>query len=194
MSRSPLASAAAALNDALRLVQGRYVLIGGLAVVLRGFPRHTDDIDVMVLGAAASASQLMDALASSGFVPRVENALEFAARSQVLLMVHADSGIELDLSLGWLPFEREAVEAAELIDIEDVPFPVARAEDLLIYKAVAWRDRDQRDIKELVRLHRDELDLERVQRTVEQFAEAIDEPERGPEFARLVASVLRAKR
>lgn len=60
--------------------------------------------------------------------------------------------------------------------------------------AVAWGDRDQRDIAEFVRLHRDILDLERVQRTVEPLADAIDEPERGREFARLVASVRRTPR
>jgi hypothetical protein len=188
MSRSPLASATADLRAALSSLEGSYVLIGGLAVVLRGFPRHTDDIDVMVLGPSTSLPQLMSWLTACGFVPRVDDALGFAAQSQVLLMVHVASGIELDLSLGWLPFENEAVEAAEPIDIDGVTFPVARAEDLLIYKAVAWRERDQRDIEELLRLHYDALDLDRVQRIVEQFAAAIDQPERGREFARLIAS------
>jgi hypothetical protein len=67
-----------------------------------------------------------------------------------------------------------------------VQLPVARAEDLIIYKAVAWRARDRRDIRELVALHRDEIDFERLRAVVEQFALAIEEPQRLDEFERLL--------
>jgi hypothetical protein len=67
-----------------------------------------------------------------------------------------------------------------------VALPIARAEDLVIYKAVAWRERDRSDIERLLVAHGDHIDLTRVRRVVREFAGALDEPERIGEFDRLV--------
>jgi hypothetical protein len=77
------------------------MLIGGLAVILRGFPRHTDDIDVTVLGAHASAEQLAQMLSAAGFEPRIDDAVAFAEQNQVLLFRHAETGIDVDVSRGY---------------------------------------------------------------------------------------------
>ncbi len=162
------------------------MLIDGLAVILRGFPRHTDDIDVAVLGTEASAEQLAVLLSHGGFEPRIDDAVAFAEQTQVLLFRHSETGIELDVSLAWLPFEEEAVAAAQLLEVAGTRIPVVRVEDLLIYKAIAWRERDRRDIRELLALHRGEIDLDRLREVVGQFAEAMDEPGRLDDFERMI--------
>lgn len=189
MNDSDLASLIRALRAALRPLEGSFMLIGGLAVVLRGFPRHTDDVDVAVLGARTSANQLANLLIKGGFEPRIDDAVAFAEQTQVLLFRHSETGIEIDVSLAWLPFEEEAVAAAEELEVEGIGLPVARVEDLLIYKAVAWRERDRRDIEELLRLYQGGLDLDRVREVIAQFAAVIDEPERLAEFDRLLKAV-----
>jgi predicted nucleotidyltransferase len=108
--------------------------------------------------------------------------VEFAEARQVLLLRHPPSGVDVDISLAWLPFELEAIAAAERVDIAGVSTPVARAEDLLIYKAVAFRPQDQQDIERLLTLFRGRVDLARVRRILREFAEAIDEPERVDAF------------
>jgi predicted nucleotidyltransferase len=92
----------------------------------------------------------------------------------------------MELSLGWLPFEREAMAHAEKVDLMGVSVPIARAEDLVIYKAVAWRERDRSDIERLLIAHRDQIDLQRVRRVVREFADALDEPARIVEFDGLI--------
>jgi predicted nucleotidyltransferase len=72
------------------------------------------------------------------------------------------------------------------MQVEGTALPVANVEDLLVYKAVASRERDQRDIRELLALYSGELDLERVRRIVGEFAEAIDEPERVSTLEQLI--------
>ena len=62
---------------------------------------------------------------------------------------------------------------------------MATVEDLVIYKAVAWRQRDKSDIEQLIQLHHDKIDFARVDRVVEEFATALDEPERLREFVDL---------
>lgn len=191
MNDSGLKTALADLEQALQPLEGRFMLIGGLAVVLRGFPRHTDDIDIAVLGAETSVQRLVELLSGQGFVPRIDNAVSFAEQNQVLLYRHEETGIDLDVSFAWLPFEEEAIAAAQIVDIEGLTLPVARVEDLLIYKAVAWRERDRRDICELVQLYRGELDLDRVRSLVGEFGEVIDEPGRLAEFEHLLKTSLR---
>ena len=44
-------------------------------------------------------------------VPRIPDAIEFAHETRVLLLRHAPTGIDIDLSLGALPFEEELVGA-----------------------------------------------------------------------------------
>lgn len=46
---------------------------------------------------------------SMNIVPRMEDALQFAKRTRVLLMRHTSSGIDLDITFGELAFERAAV-------------------------------------------------------------------------------------
>jgi hypothetical protein len=83
----------------------------------------------------------------------------------VLLLVHAPSATQIELSLAWLPFEHEALARAERLGIGSVQARVATAEDLVIYKAVAWRERDKSDIELLIQLHHDRIDFDRVDRT-----------------------------
>ena len=55
---------------------------------------------------------------------------------------------------------------------------IATPEDLVIYKAVAWRPQDQQDVERLLTLHAQRIDLSRVRRIVGELAEALDESER----------------
>jgi hypothetical protein len=67
----------------------------------------------------------------------------------------------------------------------DIAAP-AVAEDLIVYKAVAWRERDRSDIERLLGLHADLVDLERIRARVAEFAEVLEQPERIAEFEALL--------
>jgi hypothetical protein len=153
------------------------MLIGGVAVVARGVARLTDDVDATVVGAELDLDAAITILSRHGIIPRIADATRFARQSQVLLLRHVPSDTPLDLSLAWLQFELDAIERAERLDLSGVDAPVATAEDLLVYKAIAWRPRDRDDIERLMAAGHS-IDLVRVQATVEELAEALDEPER----------------
>ena len=110
----------------------------------------------------------------------------FPVSAQILLVRHSPSGLKLDISLAWLPFEEEALARATPIDIGGASIPTAGAEDLVIYKFVAWRERDRTDIEQLLIRHGAAIDLSRVRRWVRQFAEALEEPERLEAFEAVV--------
>jgi predicted nucleotidyltransferase len=182
----PLLQALAALDRALTGLGVPFMIIGGIAVIARGVPRQTIDIDATVLGRAVSLDDLFGALGAHGIVPRIADAERFARRQQVLLLEHRPTGTTLEVSLAWLPFEEEALERSSPVDFRGIEVPVAQAQDLIVYKAVAWRDRDKADIERLLLLHGHELDLAFIRDLVRQFAEALEEPARVTEFEELV--------
>lgn len=166
------------------------MIIGGIAVIARGVPRQTIDIDAAVLGRAVSLEDLFAALGGHGIVPRIPDAEEFARRQQVLLLKHQPTATTLEVSLAWLPFEEEAIGRSSPVAFRGIEVPVVQAQDLIVYKAVAWRDRDKADIERLLLLHGDELDLAFIRDMVRQFAEALEEPARIAEFEELVSRSL----
>jgi hypothetical protein len=163
------------------------MIIGGTAVILRGVARVTDDIDATVWAERLDLDAFIDVLSRHEIEGRIPDFAEFAKTRQVLLLRHRPSGTPMDVSLAWLPFEQEALGRAEVLDVEGVDVPVARPQDLVVYKAVAWRDRDRADIERLVRSHRAEIDFGYVRRVVAEFADVLGEPERVAELERLLA-------
>lgn len=184
-----LLDALAALHRALRRVGQPYMLIGGLAVIVRGVTRDTDDVDATIWAPELDLGVLLGELRNEHIVGRISDVEAFARAHQVLLLRHESSGTPLEISLAWLPFEEEAMTRAETVKLGDMSIPVALAEDLVVYKAVAWRDRDQADIERLLLLHSDAIHIERVRGIVRQFAEALEEPERIEQFDALVRRI-----
>ena len=153
-----------------------YAIIGGVAVGLVAEARATQDIDAVVWLDLANVAAFIESGARFGFVPRVSDPVDFARKSRVVLLQHADTSIGVDISCGALPFEQELIKRAQEFKVREVTLNVASPEDLIITKAVAHRRRDLIDIESLVQAHPD-LDLARVRNWVQQFADVLEAPE-----------------
>lgn len=152
------------------------VVIGGLAASLLGRPRLTRDVDVLVLLDEGLWAEFLAAGAGYDFYPRRDDALAFAQETQVLLMRHRESGIDVDIVFGSLPFEKEAVARTAWVELGDVEVPLPLPEDLIIMKAVAHRPQDLADIEAILAAH-SKLNLRRVRRWLREFAAALSMPE-----------------
>lgn len=191
MTEGEFGHALAALGEALSATGAPFMVIGGVAVIARGVVRQTDDIDATLWAPGLAIEDVIRELANAGIVGRIGDLREFAEAAQVLLLRHEASGTPIEVSFAWLPFEEEALRRAEPLELAGSSLPVASPEDLVIYKSVAWRDRDRADIERLLRLHGHTIDERRVLDVVRQFAEALDEPERVPALELLLESVKR---
>ncbi len=175
-SLGPLIAPLTAVQRLLARFHERGMVIGGVAVSLLGKPRFTADIDVVLLLSVTDIPQLIAAAAQEGLTPRIANADGFAGRHRVLLLRHEASEIGVDISLGMLPFEIEAVERSKPHSIGALTVRLPTPEDLIILKAVAHRPKDLLDIRALIESHPD-LDRKRIKRWVQEFADALDMPE-----------------
>jgi Nucleotidyl transferase AbiEii toxin, Type IV TA system len=193
MARRPsqkILKALADLAKALQRIEAPSMVIGGIAVIAHGVARQTVDIDATVLTTRMDPSHILEILADYSIRPRIPNILEFAEKSQVLLLVHERTQVTLEISFAFTSFEQEALAKAIEVSFGGVKISVAIPEDLVIYKALAWRDRDRYDIEQLLTLHGDRIDLGRVRTFVREFAQILDTPERVPEFDELLHKIL----
>jgi hypothetical protein len=185
-----LIEALRALAAVLREIEAPGMIIGGIAVIARGVPRLTVDADATVWGEQVDLEDLFQILGRHQIVPRIQDAFDFARQRQVLLLRHDPSGTPIEISIAWLPFEKEALEKATPVRFAGIEIPVATAEDLVIYKALAWRDRDRTDIERLIVLHGKTMNMERIRSFVGQFSEILEDPQRVREFEQLVQRAL----
>ena len=138
--------------------------------------RATQDVDAVVWLDLEDAADFINSGRRFGFVPRLEDAVSFARRSRVLLLRHTDTQINVDLSCGVLPFEREMIDRAAEFKTSELTLKVATPEDLIITKAVAHRGRDLIDVDNLLTIYPD-LDLPRIRSWVSEFADVLEMPE-----------------
>jgi hypothetical protein len=179
-------SALRALGNSLREFGAPWLVIGGVAVIAAGVPRLTADIDATIWAPGTDPEALLDLLRIHRIVPRISDAITFAKERQVLLVQHEPSGVPVDLSLAWLPFEEEAIRYGVAADYAGVPTRLPRPEDLIIYKLVAARSRDLDDAEKLLLLYGGSLDIARIRRVIREFAEALEDTARLEALERLL--------
>lgn len=184
-----LIEALRALTMALDALAAPSMIIGGIAVVAAGVPRQTIDVDATVRGRDADLDEVLAVCAAEGITPRIEKAREFARERQVLLLKHDATGVTIEISFAWLPFEEKALERAIETEFAGLRFRVAVPEDLIVYKAAAWRDRDRSDIERLLVRYIDAIDVPRVRGLVAEIGTALDDPTRIDSFDAIVARV-----
>lgn len=166
-----------AWGSVLSRFEDRGVVIGGIAVSLLGQARFTEDLDAMVLLSIDEIPRFLMVAKEEGIEPRIAQAEEFARRNRVLLLRHLPSQTDIDVSLGMLPFEEEMVKRSVIYEVDDtLQIRLPTPEDLIIMKAIAHRPKDLLDIQGIMQSHPD-LDKERIQDWVTQFAELLEMPE-----------------
>jgi hypothetical protein len=161
------------------------MIIGDIAALAHGVTRTARGVHA-TLATTREVGLVFGQFERYALHPRIDGALAYARARQVLLLQHAPTGVSVDLSLAWLPFELDALAAAEDRVLGSVEITVARAEDLLIYKAVSFAPEDREDIERLVALHAKTMDLARIRRVVAELALALDDPGRISELERVI--------
>lgn len=101
-------------------------------------------------------------------------------------MRHATSGVDIDVTLGDLSFERTAVSQSESRVVGGLRLRLPRVEDLLVMKAIARRPKDIQDLEGLLAAH-PELDVAAARRWVREFATAMSMPDMLEEFDALLS-------
>ncbi|MFA4842296.1 MAG: hypothetical protein WC658_00470 [Candidatus Omnitrophota bacterium] len=165
-----------AIQSLMRKAGCPWVIIGGVAAGLLGKPRFTADVDLVAVIEDKGIGKLLKACRQYGLNPRISQAYEFAKKNRVLLLKHRESGIHVDISLGILPFEKEAIKNSKKYKINDVTIYLPRPEDLIIFKSVANRPQDIIDIGEIIKRN-PKINRAYLKKRIKEFARILEMPE-----------------
>jgi hypothetical protein len=163
------------LTEAFDARSVRYALIGGLAFILRGRPRFTQDVDFLIDVPQIVLPGLLDDLADRGLT--LDPAIVIADFVRGHMASFPFGRVRIDWLKPVLPlYSRALADAAPVEWTEGHTVRVATAEGLILTKMVAFRPNDQIDIDTLLTVNRDTIDVDLIRREWAPFAAT--EPER----------------
>jgi predicted nucleotidyltransferase len=161
-----------------------YMIVGGIANAVWGRVRATADIDMKVLTGGRTISELRALIAAE--FPLYRRPWLGAAESALIISLEATPGMVVDLLVGVFPYEEQAVERAITIEYEGTPLRVCTAEDLIIHKAIADRQKDWADIEGIVRRQEGKLDATYVRHWLQQWGDELEKPDLLARFNQLI--------
>ncbi len=167
-------------DDAVRAVESlaeafdarsiRYALIGGLAFVLRGRPRFTQDVDMLVDVPQIVLPALLNDLTERGFAIDPQVVIKEYVREHMTSFPFGR--VRIDWLKPVLPlYSRTLTSAAPMEWTEGHTVRVATAEGLILTKMVSFRPQDQIDIETLLTANRDTIDIQLIRDEWAPFAE-----------------------
>jgi len=158
---------------ALEAAGVRYLVVGGVAVVLHGHPRFTADLDLAIALDAANVQAAFAALGTLGYRPRVPVTAElFADRAERDRLVSEKGMTVLSFASPALamtevdvfaapPFDFDEAHArAEQVALGEVSVRVASIADVIEMKRRVGRPKDLEDVAILEQLARDRGETE----------------------------------
>lgn len=158
-----------------------YAVIGGIALAQWGIVRATYDADIKVLVPNQDYAAVRATLRAAFPVP---------ARGELphnpLIVALTVDDVIVDLLLALPGYEELIVERAVSRDLGGWTARICSAEDLIIQKVVAGRDKDWLDVDALLVEQRGKLDMTYVEDWIIQFAEVLENPQTLLRYRRLV--------
>ncbi len=157
------------LSETLANRSIQYALIGGLATMMRGRPRFTQDVDVLLEVPQLALPGLLDELSRQGFTLDLPTVVREFVHDHLTAIRYG--AVRVDWLKPVLPlYARALADATELSWTEGHKLRVATAEGLILTKLVAFREQDQADIATLLAANKAELDLELIRREWQPYA------------------------
>ena len=132
----------------LNKLKVRYLVVGGWAVGLHGWPRLTRDIDVWVAVDSENASKVQEALAQFHAPGPIPDDFFTAEEKNIYFMGLPPTRIEVISSIDGVKFEH-CFENREMVLHDGVNVPVIGIADLRVNKAASGRPRDLADLNDI---------------------------------------------
>lgn len=128
-----------------------YVIVGGYAVGVHGFPRYTGDMDVFVAISAENAGRLVDVFHEFGFASLGLKASDFLEPDTVVEVGREPMKIQVLTGIDGVSFEKCRSDRM-VVNLSGLQVPFIGFESLMANKAASPRSKDRIDLEELTRL------------------------------------------
>ncbi|MCX6356200.1 MAG: nucleotidyltransferase [Candidatus Aureabacteria bacterium] len=136
------------LQDVFRSFQHhdvRYVVIGGIAVILHGVPRATFDLDILIEATPDNAKRLINALIDAGLATASMTTIQELLSNEITIFKDRVR-IDVQTSIPGIQFP-DAWKRREIMAYQGQEFFVLSKADLVVTKRAAGRDVDLEDAR-----------------------------------------------
>ena len=169
-----------------------FCFIGGIAVQRWGEQRSTDDVDLTLLTGFSGEDAFVDELLAH-FTGRRADERTMALRRRVVFLI-TSNGVNADIALGAIPFEAASVDRSSRWDLSPGnQLLTCSAEDLLVHKCFASRDRDWTDVEGVLIRQWGRLDMALVRRELRPLAELKEAPDILPRLDKMLTRLGQSK-
>jgi hypothetical protein len=128
--------------------QVRYLVVGGYAVALHGYPRFTKDIDIWIDLAPANAERIISALEQFGFGSLGLVEQDFLEADTIIQLGYPPRRIVLLTTLSGVDFD-QCFTVKVVVDMDGLPINFIDLENLKKNKRATGRAQDIADIENL---------------------------------------------
>lgn len=128
--------------------QVQYLVVGGYAVALHGYPRYTKDIDIWINLDCDNAERMISALDQFGFNSLGLKAADFLAPDMIIQLGYPPNRIDILTTLPGVEFE-DCYPARIEVDVEEVKVNFIDLDNLLKNKRASGRAQDLADLENL---------------------------------------------
>lgn len=135
----------------------RYLIVGGYAVGLHGFPRYTGDIDVFIAVSEENARLVLKTFSDFGFGDMGLTEKDFLEEEIVVEIGREPLKIQILTGIDGVTFD-ECWEERKEVDMSGLKVPFIGIASLLRNKEASPRAKDKIDLEELKRIKGEQVD------------------------------------
>jgi hypothetical protein len=126
----------------------RYLVVGGYAVALHGYPRYTKDLDVWIEMTAENAARLVQALEQFGFGSLKLDTADFTVPDQIIQLGYPPRRIDILTTLPGVEFSA-CYPSRTVVEIDGARVNFIDLENLKKNKKATGRHQDLADLENL---------------------------------------------
>lgn len=133
-----------------------YLVIGGIASGVLGYPRMTQDVDICIHIKKKEVPQFLKKIESSGFTFDKADVIKRAKETGTFQI--RDGDFHVDFLILSTEFEKSALSRKQKIAVYGISAPLPTPEDLILFKIVPARHIDLADIENIAKRYSGKLD------------------------------------
>jgi len=130
--------------------QVEYLVVGGYAVSIHGYPRYTGDLDIWVNPTVKNSAKVLDCLNEFGFSSLELTENDFIKEYGIIQLGYPPVRIDIMNTLDGVKFD-ECFQNKSIIEIDSLPINFISLNDLIKNKKTTARPRDIDDIENLTK-------------------------------------------
>jgi hypothetical protein len=146
-AQSRVTTVCAALNRG----NAKYLVIGGVACILHGYARATDDLDILIERTETNAARVLKALSRVGYGFAREWSPAEVLKKQITI-IGDDPTVDI-FTVAWKVKYEQAAPGSSIVEVRGVRIPLISLDDLIETKRTG-RLQDAADIEALEEIRR----------------------------------------